>query len=195
MTEFAAAAAAAAAAKQSKDPGKVACVSVVSGFPAKLDVNNGGSSATSSVAKDIFRCVWCHERYASLAELTQHLKEANHSEAAPHTQGRPRYSNSLKLLQKSSAVQSRLGRLMPAPQANDVRCYVLNFTPAALIHRHASKAALKSEVFRFKMLTKSALSPSNSPVQTQGSRKSPTTSQGRPGPQSEVLNSHHGNPI
>ena len=43
---------------------------------------NGGSASV----KDIFRCVWCHERYASLADLTQHLKEANHSAAAADTQ-------------------------------------------------------------------------------------------------------------
>ena len=41
------------------------------------------------MARDIFRCVWCHERYASLADLTQHLKEANHSaETQMQTQGR-----------------------------------------------------------------------------------------------------------
>ena len=48
------------------------------------------------MAKDIFRCVWCHERYASLADLTQHLKEANHSVAAEtqmQTQGRDTFSN------------------------------------------------------------------------------------------------------
>ena len=55
---------------------------------------NGGSASV----KDIFRCVWCHERYASLADLTQHLKEANHSAAAAaadtqmQTQGRKRFS-------------------------------------------------------------------------------------------------------
>ena len=29
-----------------------------------------------------FRCIWCHERYATLAELADHLKEAKHGSAS-----------------------------------------------------------------------------------------------------------------
>jgi hypothetical protein len=49
-----------------------------------------GAKQRETAVSDIFRCVWCHERYGSLADLTQHLKEANHTSVPGTTPPPPR---------------------------------------------------------------------------------------------------------
>ncbi len=49
---------------------------------ANNHIKEAAAAAAAAAASDIFRCVWCQERYSSLAELTQHLKEANHTATA-----------------------------------------------------------------------------------------------------------------
>ncbi|XP_059094179.1 teashirt homolog 3-like [Tigriopus californicus] len=57
--------------------------------PASWSASRRVSQETNA---EIFKCVWCQERYSTLADLTAHLKEAKHNSlpgSAPHASSTP----------------------------------------------------------------------------------------------------------
>ena len=49
--------------------------------PSNSSKSTGHQAMVKDPATEVFRCVWCQEQYSSLADLTQHLKEAKHTTA------------------------------------------------------------------------------------------------------------------
>ena len=74
--------------------------------------NNSSGNKTSSNIPEVFRCVWCQERYNSLSELTQHLREANHAASMAAATTPPQNpANNNNNLPSSSASSSPLDSL------------------------------------------------------------------------------------